>query len=255
MNYRTLRLQNIFILIAISSCLVLAETVRASDEALPNIQQQVDQFQQKMKQQKGGPKVTEQDMALMKKAQDDLARTLPHPGIKVGQKAPDFTLGNADGVPVHLYEQLKSGPVILIFYRGAWCPYCNIQLHALQKSLPTFKKYNAQLIAVTPQTPDKSREQIKKDKYPFQVLSDLKDTVSTKYNLYFRVNQKLNELYKTKFGLDIEAYNGKGRAGLPVPGSFVVAQDGTIVAMHADLDYKKRMEPVDIVKALKTIKK
>ena len=223
-------------------------------DALPSISQRVDEFNQQRMKDSNGPPMSEEDMAFMQKAAADIAAGLPEPGLKIGSKAPDFTLGNAHGKSVSLYEKLKKGPVILAFYRGAWCPYCNIELHALQESLPAFHKYHAQVIAVSPQTPDKSLQQVTKDKFPFEVLSDVNDTVSKAYRLYYEIPKELHEFYKTKFKLDIEAYNGKGRLGLPVPGTFVIDQQGKIVAAFAEHDYQKRMEPADIVAALKSIK-
>ena len=234
-------------------CLVLSLSGTVLAESLPSIKLRVEQFNQEQSKNTQGPKLTEQDMALMNKASADMAAGLPDPGLKIGSKAPDFTLGNANGKKVNLYDQLKQGPVILIFYRGAWCPYCNIQLHAMQESLPAFNKYHAQVIAVTPQTPDKSLQQVDKDKFPFEILSDLNDEVSKTYRLYFDVPVELHEFYKSKFKLDIEEYNGKGRLGLPVPGSFVIDRKGRIVAAFADHDYKQRMEPVAIVDALKSL--
>ena len=225
-----------------------------SEDSVPSIQKRVDDYNNKMIRSKDGPKLSEQDMAVMQKAADDLAKTFTDPGLKVGDMAPDFSLSNANGKPVSLSSKLKQGPVVLIFYRGAWCPYCNIQLRALHESIPAFKKYGAQLIAVTPQTPDKSLEQVNKDKYPFEILSDLEYKVAKTYRLYFEVPMELHEFYKDKFGLDIEAYNGKGRLGLPVPGTFVINTDSKIIATHAELDYKQRMEPKAILQALKSIK-
>lgn len=225
-----------------------------SEDSLPNVQARVDEFNKQMMASKDAPKPSEQDMAVIKKAADDLAKALPDPGLKVGQTAPDFTLTNAYGKPVSLYDKLKAGPVVLVFYRGAWCPYCNIHLHALHESLPAIQKQGAQLITVTPQKPDRSLQQVKKDKYPFEILSDLEYKVAKLYRFHFEVPLELHELYKKKFGLNIEDYNGQGRLGLPVPGTYVISQDGKIVAVHAELDYKKRMEPADIIAALKSIK-
>jgi len=229
-------------------------TACTSEESLPSIQQRVADFNKEMMSNEKAPKLSEQDRAVMQKAADDLSKTLSDPGLEVGETAPDFSLGNAYGKSVSLYSKLKQGPVVLIFYRGAWCPYCNIQLHALHKSLPSIKKYGAQLVAVTPQTPDKSLEQVTKDKYPFEILSDLDYEVAKAYRLYFEVSQELHEFYKKNFALDIEVYNGKGRLGLPVPGTFVIDTDGKIIAVHAELDYKQRMEPAEILQALKSIK-
>ena len=192
------------------------------------------------------------DIAVMDKAGEALASSMPDPGIKVGEKAPDFVLNNALGQPVNLTAQLKQGPVILVFYRGAWCPFCNMHLHVLQKSLPEFDKYGAQLITVTPQMPDKSVEQFKQKGYPFEVLSDLDSKVMKAYRLYFELPDELVDVYK-KHGLDIETFNGKGRNVLPVPGTFVIDTDGIVRAMHADTDYKQRMEPAAIIEALSKI--
>lgn len=227
--------------------------LNAFAQTLPSVKQRVDAFNQEMANNKDMPKPTDEDMAIMKKADDAMAQTLPNPGLKIDDKAPDFTLTNAFGKPVRLADYLKKGPVILVFYRGAWCPYCNIHMHALLESLPAFKKYKANLIAITPQMPDKSAAQIKKDKLSFDVLSDSKYEVIKAYNLYFELTPQAHKLYKNKFGLDIETFNGNGRLGLPVPATFVINQGGRIVAMHAELDYKQRMEPQAILDALKII--
>lgn len=193
-----------------------------------------------------------EEMAIMKNAAITLAKNLPDPGVKVGVKAPDFNLKNAFGKTITLKDELKKGPVILVFYRGAWCPYCNLHLHVLQKNLPEFAKYKAQLITVTPQTPDKSVEQIKKDGYPFEVLSDLDSKVMKAYKLYYELPEDLIIIYK-KYGMDVEAFNGAGRNLLPVPGTFIIDTAGIVRAMHAETDYKQRMEPELIIKALQEI--
>ena len=197
---------------------------------------------------------SDNDMAVMDKASSELENNMPEPGIKVGEKAPDFVLKNAFGELVTLRDKLKNGPVVLVFYRGAWCPFCNMHLHVLQESLPEFKKYDAQLVTITPQMPDKSVEQFKKKGYKFEVLSDLNSNVMKDYNLYFELSSDLVEVYK-KHGLDIEVFNGAGRAVLPIPGSFVIDTDGIVRAMHADTNYKFRMEPSAIINALKIIQR
>lgn len=191
--------------------------------------------------------------AIMEQAAAELAAAMPEPGLKPGSEAPDFNLPDAFGKTVRLTELLESGPVILTFYRGAWCPYCNLQLHALNESLPLFRKHGAQLVAVTPQTPDRSRGQIEKDAYPFHVLSDLDNRVMQAYNLYFEVPEALRMLYIEDFDLDIAEYNGEGRYGLPVPGTFVIDTQGIVRAAFADTDYRKRMEPAEIIRALTEI--
>ncbi len=232
----------------LSMLLLLAPTGIAAADELPSYKQSLDQHMEQSKKEKSP--FSSSDMAVMEKASKDLASSMPTPGIKVGEKAPDFVLNNALGKSVSLKDKLKQGPVVLVFYRGAWCPFCNMHLHVLQESLPEFKKYGAQLITITPQTPDKSVEQFKQKGYPFEVLSDLDSKVMKDYKLYFELPADLVEVYK-KHGLDIEAFNGKDRNVLPVPGSFVIDTNGVVRAMQADTDYKKRMEPSAIIDALK----
>lgn len=229
--------------------LVIPHLVYAT-ESIPSYQESLSQFVEKTRPTKSP--FSDADMAIMKKANRSLAATMPSPGIKVGEKAPDFRLNNALGKEIHLKDELNKGPVVLVFYRGAWCPFCNMHLHALQKSLPEFKKYGAQLITVTPQTPDKSAEQIKKDGYPFEVLSDLDSKAMKDYKLYFELPDDLVAVYKNH-GLDIESFNGAGRTVLPVPGSFVIDSNGIVRAMQAQTDYKIRMEPAAIIDALREL--
>jgi len=224
-------------------------TNKVTDDIPPNFRDAVKAFVAN----RTGGKLSEKDRSIMAMAAMDLEKAMPEPGLKVGMSAPDFQLSNAFGEKVKLSKRLVDGPVVLAFYRGAWCPFCNIELNALQSSLPYFSKYNASLIAVTPQRPDKSKEQLDKSKYTFEILSDLDDSVMKAYNLYFEVPQELHELYKNRFSFDITAYNGKDRLGLPIPGTFVIDQNGIIQASYAKTDYKKRMEPEDIINALKAL--
>lgn len=230
--------------------LLLAQASVAAAGELPSYQQSFEQYMEQSKKEKSP--FSSGDLEVMEKAGKALAHSMPNPGIKVGAKAPDFTLNNALGKPVSLKDKLQEGPVVLVFYRGAWCPFCNMHLHVLQQSLPEFRKYGAQLITVTPQTPDKSAEQFKEKGYPFEVLSDLDSNVMKAYRLYFELPPDLVTVYR-KHGLDIEAFNGEGRTLLPVPGSFVIDTDGVVRAMHADTDYKQRMEPAAIIDALKQL--
>ena len=170
-------------------------TNELNDDTPPSFRNGVKAFMDK----RSGSEIEEKDKSIMTKAARDLEVAMPEPGLKVGAAAPDFQLINAFGEKVKLSERLEDGPVVLTFYRGAWCPFCNIELNVLQRSLPLFKEYNTSLIAVTPQQPDKSKEQLEKAEYTFEVLSDLDDSVMKSYNLYFEVSQELHELYKNQF--------------------------------------------------------
>ncbi len=239
-------------IVAVIAAFFFAGYWLSAPKPIPNYAESVEKFYKESKANKKGPKFTKAELKLMADADRDLKQRMKNPGLSVGAKAPDFTLSNAFGKPVTLTDALKHGPVVLVFYRGAWCPFCNLQLHALKDSVPHFKQYGANLIAVTPQKPDKSLAQVKKDGYPFEILSDLDSSVMKAYNLYFELAPDLVTLYKKK-GLDIEAFNGKGRTVLPAPATFIIDQNGTITAMEADTDYKKRMEPAAIIEALKKL--
>ncbi len=201
-----------------------------------------------------GAKLSEEDKSILREASAKMMEKIKDPGLKTGDKAPLFDLYNAYGKKISLGKELTKGPVILVFYRGSWCPYCNLHLKVLNDTLPEFKKYGAQLVTVTPQTPDRSAEQFKKDGYLFEVLTDADYKVMKSYNLYFEPQKERLDVYK-KIGLNIEDYNGEGRSGLPVPGTFVIDQSGIIKAVHAKASYWERMEPMKIVEVLRAITK
>lgn len=238
------------ITMAISGCMLALSTLSASDD-IKSYQDSFDKFMQKRH--ASPAKYSKEEQKIMQNATLSLEKSLPNPGIHVGEKAPLFTLKNAFGKEVSLQTELKKGPIVLVFYRGAWCPFCNMYLHVLQENLETFKKYGAQLITVTPQTPNKSAQQIKKDGYPFEVLSDINNRVMKEYKLYFELPEEVLAIYK-EHDLGIETNDDKPTA-LPVPGTFVIDTKGVVRAMQAQTDYTIRMEPEMIVDALIEISK
>lgn len=197
-------------------------------------------------------KIDASEQAILQQAQNKVKASLPNPGLKVNSKAPDFKLKNAFGKDVSLSETLKKGPVVLIFYRGAWCPYCNLYLRSVQMAHPIFEKKKAQIIAISPQKPDATLVNVKKKGFPFDVLSDTSYQAIKAYNLYFEVPQDLVETYKG-WGIDLIQYNGNQKPGLPVAATFVIDQKGMIRSAYYDIDYTKRMEPKDILWALSSL--
>lgn len=168
--------------------------------------------------------------------------------ISLGDKAPDFILQNAQGKETSLYETLKKGPVILTWYRGGWCPYCNITLRYLQQSLPAFKAKGARLIALTPELPDNSLSTTEKHQLAFEVLSDINNKVAEKYGIVFKLTPEVAELYNKAFGLD--EHNGNKSHELPLAATYVIDQNGEIKYSFLDIDYRNRAEPADILAAL-----
>ena len=182
-----------------------------------------------------------------------LASNVAKDAINVGDKAPDFNLPNVKGGNIRLYEALKKGPVVLSFYRGGWCPFCNLEFKALQKRLPEIKVLGASLIGISPETPDNSLSTVEKHQLQFDVLSDAGNVVAREYGLIMTVYEEVRPLY-LEWGINLPESNGDDSYELPVPATYVIDTDGIIRAAHVDKDYTKRMEPADIVAALRAIK-
>ena len=168
---------------------------------------------------------------------------------KVGDKAPGFSLKDPEGNIVGSAELLKKGPLIVSFYRGVWCPYCNLELQALEATKPEFEKRGASLVAISPQTPPNSRKSVRQNKLTFPILSDTKGEVGSAFGLRFRLPDYLIELYK---GLknDLPAFNGDPSWTLPMPSRYVIGQDGTILYAEVNPDYTRRPDPEDVIPAL-----
>ena len=173
--------------------------------------------------------------------------------ISVGDSAPDFTLPNVTGDPVNLHETLRHGPVVLSFYRGGWCPFCNLELHALQTRLPEIRALGATLIGISPETPDKAMAAIDEHQLDFEVLSDIGNKTARQYGLLFTVYEEMRPLY-LKWGLDVPASNGDDSWELPVPATYIIDRSGVIAAAHVDKDYTKRMEPDAVLATLQDLK-
>ncbi|MCW2244305.1 peroxiredoxin-like family protein [Azospirillum canadense] len=173
--------------------------------------------------------------------------------LKAGDKAPDFTLNDPDGNPVSSAELLAKGPLVVSFYRGVWCPYCNMELQALQAALPTFQALGASLVAISPQTAPNSRKSVRQNALAFPILSDPRNDVAAAFGLRFQLPDYLIELYK---GLknELPAFNGDPSWTLPMPARFVIGQDGTILYAEVNPDYTRRPEPEDMLPALRSAK-
>lgn len=171
----------------------------------------------------------------------------------VGDKAPEFKLLDATGELISLQEILKNGPVILIFYRGSWCPWCNLQLRTLQQLLPEINNLGATLIAVSPQTPDNSLSMKEKHELTFHVLSDQDNKVADKYGLVFEIEKAVIENAYNKIGLSIPHFNGTDNWKIPVTGTFIIDQKGVIQSSHVNGDFRYRQEPSVIIDVLKNI--
>jgi peroxiredoxin len=168
---------------------------------------------------------------------------------QVGERAPSFSLKDAEGKVVSSAELLKRGPLVVSFYRGVWCPYCNMELQALEAARPEFERLGASLLAISPQTQANSRKSVRQNKLGFPILSDPRGEVSAAFGLRFQLPEYLVELYTTLKN-DLPAINDDASWSLPMPGRYVIATDGTILYADVNPDYTQRPDPEDLIPAL-----
>ncbi|MBE0379322.1 peroxiredoxin-like family protein [Pseudoalteromonas prydzensis] len=193
-------------------------------------------------------------LAVMDQTTEQLIAThIKDNALKVFDTVTDFSLTNQHGGATRLADLLASGPVIISFYRGGWCPYCNLELKALNALLPDFKALGAQLVAISPQLPDASLSTAEKNALEYNVLSDVGNLVAAQFGLVFTLDERLKPIY-AQFGLDIPQANGDDSFQLPLPATYVVNQQGIITYAFATEDYTLRAEPSDVLNSLKSDK-
>ena len=175
-----------------------------------------------------------------------IARTM----LKVGDHAPAIVLENAKGVAVDIGTLLEKGPVIVTFYRGGWCPYCNLELKAYQEILPQIVAAGASLVAISPEKPDDTVSTAEKNALTFEVLSDVGQKVGRAFGLVYEFTEELKHAYHG-FNLDIPARNDTPNEwALPVSATYVIDSDGSIVYAYTDVDYRDRADPRDVLAVL-----
>lgn len=173
--------------------------------------------------------------------------------IKIAQKAPNFKLPNPEGKLIALDILLEKGPVVITFYRGNWCPYCNLQLRALQARLDEIHALGATLVAISPQVPDGSLTEDEISNMDFTVLSDQDAKVALQYGVAWQVPEFLAEHMRVDRKLDLEKINNGNGNVLPIPATFVLGKDGLVTWRYVNVDYRTRSEPDEIIEALKNL--
>jgi peroxiredoxin len=172
---------------------------------------------------------------------------------KAGDRAPDFSLPDADGKGVSSRELLAKGPVVLTFYRGFWCPYCNFDLAALEAARGEIEKRGASLVAVSKQTAANSRKSQRANKLGFPILGDNGGALAEKFGVRWDVPDDLKQIHK-QVGADLEAFNGDDSWMLPMPARYVIGQDGVIAYSEVNPDYTRRPEPSDVFPVLEALR-
>jgi peroxiredoxin len=195
-------------------------------------------------------KPSQQRLAAMKRATDELIESgQAQRAKKAGDTAPEFTLLDPDGKPVSSRELLARGPLVLSFYRGVWCPYCNLELQALQQALPEITVRGASLIAISPQTAPNSRKSQRDNKLGFPILSDVKSEVASAFGIRFALPDYLVEVY-AGFGNDLPKINDDPAWVLPMPARYVIGTDGVIAYSEVNPDYTHRPDPSELLPVL-----
>lgn len=173
--------------------------------------------------------------------------------LAVGDEAPDFTLPNTRQRQVSLTSILHAGPAIVTFYRGGWCPYCNIQLRAYQRALPEIAELGGQILAISPQLPDGSLSVSEKNALEFEVLSDAGNVVGRSFGLVYALPEELRAVLKLN-GKALPGINGDESWELPLPATFVIGQDRRVALAYVDIDYRRRLSPEDIIATLRSLR-
>ncbi len=215
-----------------------------SDVIHPSLREQIEAFQAQSAS-RVSPEIQERSKA--RRAQL-VASGIADKRLKAGETAPDFTLPDAYGDPVSLSALLAHGPVVLTFYRGDWCPFCNLTLRAYQKILPEINALHANSVAVSPQNPDNTLLTVQHKELTYPVLSDLGNQVARMYRLVWSIPED-----QRSTSANLPQYNGDDAWELPMTGTFVIAPDGMIKLASVDADWTHRLEPQVIVETLQRL--
>ena len=187
--------------------------------------------------------------AFGKSIEDLKTKNIEEKSIKIGETIPNFSLKNAKNEVVNSSDILKNGKMIIAFYRGSWCPYCNLELKALQEKISEFKEKNATLVAISPQSPDNSLTVIEKHHLTFEVLTDKDNVFAKQLGIVFELQDFVLPYYHA-LGIDLSSFNENTNNSLPIPAVFVVNESSKIIYKFADANYMNR---IDIDELLKTL--
>jgi len=218
-----------------------------------SLQARLDAFKADFRAGKPPYHVSPEVIAIMDRATDELIASGQAARARgAGDRAPDFALEGPDGEVVSSADLLARGPLVVSFYRGVWCPYCNMELQALQAALPAIRATGASLVAISPQTKPNSRKSIRQNELDFPILSDPENRIADAFGLRFRMPDYLIDLYRDGLKNELPSFNGDASWTLPMPARFVIGTDGLIRYAEVNPDYTKRPEPEALLPALRS---
>lgn len=173
--------------------------------------------------------------------------------LKVGDKAPSFTLGNQKGEQVSSEDVLAKGPLVLTFYRGVWCPYCNADLANLKKYMADIEAAGATLLGISPELPQFLNKIVATQRLNFDILHDSRNSLAAAFGLKFFYPENLKSLYRDKFNINLEVQQGNDEWALPMPARFIIDQRGIIQYAESKADYRDRPNPDELIEVLKAV--
>jgi peroxiredoxin len=184
--------------------------------------------------------------ALFKSTADLVASKKAEGALKAGQVAPTFNLKDANGNVVESAKLLASGPLVVTFYRGVWCPYCNIDLKAIEEARPFIEVKGASLVALSMQNAPNSRRSMRENGLGFPILVDKNGTVAEAFGLRFKLSIEIVNIYRDVLKNDLEAFNDDNSWTLPMPARYVIGQDGVVAYAEVNPDFTRRPDPSDL---------
>jgi peroxiredoxin len=192
---------------------------------------------------------SEEGKAIRLRSIEEVRKSGQAPGLAVGEQIPEFVLPNAYGQEVSSKELLERGPLVISFYRGEWCPYCNVELRALELAASEIAAYGASIVAISGQRPDNAISLTEKHSLSYPVLSDVDQVVIRAFKLRYDVPAELRAMFEAR-GSDISQRNADGSWTLPISATYVADGTGRIIVAHAEADWRVRLDPSEIIAAL-----
>ena len=216
-----------------------------------SLQDKLDAFRAEFETKKAPPEV----VAVFHKSTAELIATgQATRALKAGDRAPAFRLPESEGATVASAELLAKGPLVVTFYRGAWCPYCNMDLQAIEAAATQIRSLGASLVAISPQTTASSRKFQRDNSLTFPILSDHGGEIAAAFGLRWRVQDELKAVM-TGFKIDLAAINGEPSWTLPMPARYVIAPDGVIAYSEVNPDYTRRPDPSELLPTLQRLRR
>ena len=196
--------------------------------------------------------ISNEKWEIMEKSTNSLKEAkLSENAVKKGDLFPDFNLVNINNKCVKISD-FKYEYLVISFYRGGWCPYCNMELKALQSILPELKKLNTELIAISPEKPDNSLTTTEKNELSFTVLSDVDNKYAKLLGLVFQMPEDLRKLYHS-FDIYVDMHNGNKDYELPMPATYIINKQKEVVYNFIPEDYTERLDPEKILRIIKNV--